>query len=391
MSAGPPVVGHRWVDDEREFERLLAELGASERYALDTEFHRERTYFAKLALLQLAWPGGVAVVDPLAVDVEPLADVLDGPGTCIMHAGAQDLEILRRICGTVPSTLFDTQIAAGFIGYSSAGLGALVSGELGIKLPKADRLTDWLARPLPPAAAEYAASDVAHLLELHDRLVAELTRRGRLDWARAECDLLVARHAEPSEPEQAWWRIKEARSLRGRAAGVAQSLAAWRERKAADVDRPIRTVLADLPLVSMAQRPPRSEDDLRKVRGLDDRHRRGSSAKELLDAVRRGMDLPSDELRVPPADGVDRSKRAAASIVSSWITQRARELEVDPALLGTRSDVEAFLASGTGRLGEGWRADVVGEPLRLLAAGEASVALDGDGHLVLEERSHRRL
>jgi ribonuclease D len=382
-------VPHTWVADDRSFADLVEVLAAAEHYALDTEFHRERTYFAKLALLQLAWPGGIAVVDPLEVDVAPLATVLDGAGTCVMHAGAQDLEILARSCGTLPRVLFDTQIAAGFVGYSGAGLGALVSGELGIKLPKADRLTDWLARPLPPGAGEYAAADVAHLLELHDRLVDDLSARGRLEWAMAECELLRARYAEPPPPERAWWRIKEARSLRGQAAGVAQSLAAWRERRAAQVDRPIRTVLADLALVAMAQRPPRTEDDLRRVRGLDDRHRRGGAARELLDAVRAGLDLDASEVELPPSDTVDRSKRAAAAIVASWITQRARELEVDPAILATRADVEAFLDSGTGRLGTGWRNDVVGEPVRMLAEGRASVALDADGRLVLEERSGR--
>jgi ribonuclease D len=382
-------VPHTWVADDRSFADLVEVLAEAPSYALDTEFHRERTYFAKLALLQLAWPGGIAVVDPLEVDVAPLATVLDGPGTCVMHAGAQDLEILARSCGTLPLVLFDTQIAAGFIGYSGPGLGALVSGELGIKLPKADRLTDWLARPLPPGAGEYAAADVAHLLELHQRIVADLEARGRLEWAIAECELLRARYAEPPPPERAWWRIKEARSLRGQAAGVAQSLAAWRERRAAQVDRPIRTVLADLALVAMAQRPPRNEDDLRRVRGLDDRHRRGGAAKELLEAIRTGLDLDPSDLQLPPSDTVDRSKRAAAAIVANWVTQRARELEVDPAILATRADVEAFLDSGTGRLGTGWRNDVVGEPVRMLAEGRASVALDTAGRLVLEERSGR--
>jgi ribonuclease D len=389
MGAPGVDVPHRWVADERTFADLVAELRRAPAYGLDTEFHRERTYFAKLALLQLSWPDGLAVVDPLAVDVGPLAEVLDGPGTCVMHAGAQDLEILQRHCGTLPRVLFDTQVAAGFVGYSGAGLGALVSGELGIKLPKADRLTDWLNRPLPPGAANYAAADVAHLLELHDRLVRQLEERGRLEWARSECELLRARYAQPTPPERAWWRIKEARSLRGQPAAVAQSLAAWRERRAAQVDRPIRTVLADLALVAMAQRPPKSEEDLRRVRGLDDRHRRGGAAKELLGAVREGLELDPDMVQMPTIDAVDRSKRAAASIVASWITQRARELSIDPAILATRSDVETFLDDGSGRLGDGWRADVVAEPVRMLAEGRASVALDGEGRLVLEERSGR--
>ncbi|MEO7429740.1 MAG: HRDC domain-containing protein [Acidimicrobiales bacterium] len=376
-----------WVDDDAGFAALVEQLAAVDVYGLDTEFHRERTYHARLALLQLSWRGGVAVVDPLAVDVGPLAKVLRGPGLCVMHAASQDLEILDRVCGTVPKRLFDTQVAAGFVGYSSVGLGGLVQGELGVKLPKADRLTDWIARPLGADAIEYAASDVAHLHELHDVLIAKLEARGRRQWAEDECELHRTRAAAAPVPERAWWKIKEARSLRGRAAAVAQTMAAWRERKAADVDRPVRYLLADLAMVAMAQRPPQTEEDLHRVRGLDEGKRKGGAARELLSVVAEGLELDLDEVQVPPSEGVDKSRRAAASLVSAWAAQRARELDIDAAILATRSDIETFLMDGSGRLEVGWRNGVVGEPIRALAAGEASLAVDGAGRLVLETRS----
>jgi ribonuclease D len=387
VKGAPPAPDYRWVDDQAAFEELLAELAAADVYALDTEFHRERTYHARLALLQLASPRTTAVVDPLAVDVAPLAEVLRGPGRCVMHAASQDLEILARVCGVVPSELFDTQIAAGFLGYSSVGLAPLVRAELGRSLPKAERLTDWLVRPLPPDAVTYAAADVAHLHELHDRLVAKLEERGRMQWALDEFEVQRTRAVAPTAPERAWWRIKEARSLRGRAAAVAQALAAWRERRAAEVDRPVRFLLADLALVAMAQRPPASEADLRRIRGLDDGKRKGGTAEELLAVVAEGVEMPLEQVEVPPSESVDRSRRAAASLVSAWAAQRARDLEIDPAILATRSDIEVLLMSGGGRLATGWRHDVVGEPIRALAAGEASVAVDGSGRLLLETRS----
>lgn len=378
---------HRWIGDAKAFEEVLDVLAAEPLYCLDTEFHRERTYHARLALLQLSWPGGIVLVDPLAVDVGPLARVLDGPGTCVMHAASQDLEILARVCGTVPSTLFDTQTAAGFLGYSSVGLAGLVQAELGESVAKADRLADWMARPLPEGATIYAASDVAHLHPLHDNLVEKLESRGRLQWALDECEVQRTRASVPATPERSWWRIKEARALRGRAAAVAQSLAAWRERRAAELDRPVRFLLADLALVSMAQRPPASEADLGRVRGLDEGKKKGSSGRELLAAVAEGVELPLEELHLPPAEGVDRSRRAAASLVSAWAAQRARDLEIDAAILATRSDIESLLMNGGGRLSSGWRHDVMGEPMRALAAGEASLALDPGGRLVLETRS----
>jgi len=378
---------HTWIDTAAGFADLVGELATVAAYGLDTEFHRERTYHARLALLQLSWPGGVAVVDPTLVDVAPLSEVLAGPGLCLMHAASQDLEILVRVCGTLPSRLFDTQVAAGFIGYSSVGLAGLVQGELGLKLPKADRLTDWLARPLAEGAVTYAASDVMHLHELHERIVAKLEARGRLEWALDECEVHRTRPTSGQMPDRAWWRIKEVRSLRGRAAAVAQVLAAWRERKAADIDRPVRFLLADLALVAMAQRPPATEDDLRRVRGLDDGRRKGSAGRELLAVVAEGVALPLEEVQVPPSEGVDRSRRAAAALVSAWAAQRARDLDIDAAILATRADMEALLMGDGGRLSAGWRHDVVGEPIRALAAGEASLAVDGDGRLRLETRS----
>jgi ribonuclease D len=382
-----PAGTHVWIDTDRAFGEVLRELAAAEAYGLDTEFHRERTYHARLALLQLSWPGGTVVVDPLSVDVTPLRDVLAGEGTCLMHAASQDLEILVRVCGTRPARLFDTQVAAGFVGYSSVGLAGLVQGELGITLPKADRLTDWLARPLPDGAITYAVADVQHLHALRERLVEQLETRGRLAWALDECEVHRVRPSSGQVPDRAWWRIKEARSLRGRSAAVAQVLAAWRERRAAEVDRPVRFLLPDLALVAMSQRPPASEDDLRRVRGLDDGKKRGAAARELLGVVAAGLALPLDEVHLPQTDGVDRSRRAAASLVSAWAAQRARDLDIDAAILATRADIESLLMGNGGRLATGWRHDVVGEPIRALAAGEASLAVDGDGKLRLEARS----
>jgi ribonuclease D len=305
-----------------------------------------------------------------------------------MHAASQDVEILERACGSPPAHLFDTQIAAGFLGYGLPGLGTLLHRVLGVSLPKADRLTDWLRRPLPKAAMTYGAADVAHLLDLADALRADLDARERLAWVDEECELLRVRHGTPDDPDTAWWRIKDARNMRGKHAAVAQALAAWRERRAATVDRPVRTVLSDLAIVAIAQRVPSDASELGRLRGLDERHVRGKAADDLLHTVQAGLALDSSEVRFPPGDTVDRSLRAAVTLVSAWIGQLARELHIDPALLATRGDVESLLAGDEGaRLLTGWRADLVGEPIRALIDGKAALAFDGRGNLVLERRS----
>jgi ribonuclease D len=372
---------------------LVEELGSSPRYALDTEFHRERTYWPRLALVQVGWqpvadgPVAVALVDPLAVDPEPLAKVLAGPGIMVAHAASQDLEVLARACQLLPSTLFDTQVAAGFLGYGSASLASLVDRFLHVRLAKGDRLTDWSRRPLSASQVSYAASDVAHLLALTDVISELLTARGRLVWAEEECAALLARPVGTTDPEEAWWKLRDNRQLQGSARAVAQEVAAWRERKAREHDMQPRMVLPDLALLSIAHSPPPTAEKLHETRGIDARYLRGGADQEIMAAVARGRALPNQLLRVAQNDQVSKELRPAVALASAWVAQLARDEEVDAALLATRSDVVEFLSAKPGaRLGQGWRAGLVGAPLRKLADGGASLALDGHGRLLMEDR-----
>ena len=381
----PRRVEFEWVDDAATLDDLVARLVAVPVYGIDTEFHRERTYWPQVALVQLSWPGGgVALVDPLAVDLAPLADLLAGDGLALAHAADQDLEVLERACGAIPARLFDTQLAAGFLGHSTPSLTNLVERLLGHRLGKGDRISDWTIRPLTAAQLQYAASDVAHLHDLHAALVERLTSRGRLVWAEEECERLRTRPRLPQDPDTAWWRVKEARSLRGPSRGVAQELAAWRERQAQGEDRPPRTILPDLALLAIAHRPPTTVDELRAVRGVDGRHLRAGGAQEILAAIERGRSLASDQLRLPPAEEFDRRLRPAVALTSAWIAQLAADLEIDAALLATRSDLQEFLRGDAGaRLANGWRHGLVGEPVRQLVDGRAALAFDGKGGLRL--------
>ena len=380
---------HRWVDDSAGLREVVAALLDAPAYTIDTEFHRERSYYPHLALVQLGWGDEVVLVDPLVVDLAPLAAVLEGPGLAVLHAAEQDLEVLERAAGAIPTRLFDTQLAAGFVGMSSPSLVNLVEKLLGQRLPKGDRLTDWTKRPLSPAQRSYAASDVAHLLELHARLKADLESRGRLTWAEQECEELRIRSRQPQDPDTAWWRLKESRQLRGPARGVAQALTAWRERRAASSDIPPRFVLSDLAVVAIANRPPRSRADLEGVRGLDGRQLRGDAWDQLLQAVEQGQALGPAQLRLPPVDELDRRLRPAVTLVSAWVAQLSSDLEIEQALLATRSDLHSFLRGDPeARLATGWRDELVGAPVRRLVDGQAALAFDGRGGLALEARSY---
>jgi ribonuclease D len=382
----PPT---RMVVDRSDLDELVAAVRQEEFYAFDTEFHTERTYVPDLALIQIAWAGNVALVDPLAVDPEPLGAVFAGPGTAVAHAAFQDLDVLQAACGVVPANVFDTQIVAGFLGMSTPSLSRLVDQVLGLALPKADRLSDWLVRPISERQITYAVSDVAHLLELRTVLTERLHALGRLEWAVAECTEVLGGRSSPRVPEEAWWKLGDTRSMSRKSRGVAQEVAAWRERTAAETNRPRRMVLSDLGLLAISQRPPRSGAELRHTRGVDGRHLAQGRAAEILAAVERGLALPAGQIRMP-ADGRDAPAPAAAvAVCSGLVREIADDLNFDQGLLATRADIAQLLCGEPSRLDTGWRRDIVGAPVRRLIGGEVAAAFDERGHLVLEERSYR--
>jgi len=386
------MTGYRMVDSERGLSEVVDALLEQPRYAIDTEFHRERTYYPKLALVQISWPDDLVLIDPLAVDLAPLAHVLTTDTVAVMHACGQDLEVLELATGTVPVQLFDTQVAAGFLGMATPSLSALHERFLQKRLPKGDRLTDWLARPLSQGQLDYAASDVRHLLQIHDLLTADLTTRGRLQWAADELAEQRERTRSVRDPDEAWRKIKETRHLKASSMGVARAVAAWRERRAAEIDQPVRFVLPDLAIVALAQKRPTSPEQLKGLRGVDDRHLRGDVGRAVLEAVKVGLDDPVTPTPTNRSTEPRRELRPAVALISAWVSQLARELELDTTLLATRADIEAFArGDDDARLRRGWRAEAVGDALSHLLGGDAALAFDDDHGLVLEQRSGQPL
>jgi ribonuclease D len=369
---------YRWIDQQDELESLVDVLLAEPRYAIDTEFHRERTYFPALALVQFAWgdQGDLALVDPLEVDVTSLARLFESDVEAVFHAAQQDLDVLTHAVGAVPRRFFDTQIAGGFVGYGTPSLVAILNGELGVNPPKGDRLTDWLRRPLTDAQRQYAAADVAHLLELRDRLGAQLEELGRTSWVSEACDELRSRPTSGLRPEDAWTRLKDARGLRPRARAIAQALAAWRERTAMERNVPVRQVLPDLAILGIAQRQPSTDRELAQARGVDERFSRGRVAQEILEAVADGR-----RSEPPPArgggDDLERELRPAVTLISAWISQVAKSERIDTSMLATRADLIALLSGDPdARLAHGWRAQLLGDGVRRLLEGRAALTFD---------------
>ncbi len=363
----------RWIDSDDALRAVIDALVDQPRYALDTEFHRERTFFPALALVQIAWPGDLVLIDPLAVDITALADLFNADAEAVLHAAQQDLDVLSHAVGAVPKHLFDTQIAAGFAGYGTPSLGSLLQGEIGVSPAKGDRLTDWLRRPLSADQLQYAANDVAHLLEVRKRLAERLAEQNRLDWVTEAVEDLLARPISGAAPEMAWLRIKDVRSLRPRARAVAQSVAAWREQRAIEVDQPVRHVLADLAIIGIAQRQPERFEDLASCRGVDGRSIRGRLGDEIIDAVRRGLSAEPPEIP-PSSDDLERELRPVVALVAAWVAQVARDERIDPTLLATRADiVSALSGDASSRLRRGWRKELLGAGIEELVSGRAGL------------------
>ncbi|MFM8871629.1 MAG: ribonuclease D [Actinomycetota bacterium] len=385
--AGRPQADVTWVDNDAVLDDAISFLLSQQRYSIDTEFHRERTYFPRLALVQLAAVGRIFVIDPLSVGRSQFARLFDSDATAIFHAAQQDLEVLQHAFGCVPRRIFDTQLAAGFIGYSSPSLSSLATSFAGVNLPKGDRLTDWLRRPLTAAQIDYAAGDVRYLEQIADAIQKSVEQLGRLAWAEGACEELRLRPNGPTDPERAWMKVKDIRTLKGKSRWVAQALAEWREKRAAELDIPVRHVMSDIAIVGVAQKLPKTADDLSHIRGFDGKQAHGSMGRFVIDAVQTGIERSgAGELKMPSSDGddLDRALRPAVTLVSAWVSELSRQKQLDPALLGTRQDIVDLLRKApSARLGSGWRADIVGNDVDDLVAGRAGLTFTADGGLKL--------
>ena len=378
-----PATAHEWIDTDAVLRDFVSASVGCGQYSIDTEFHREKTYFPRLALVQVRARDLTALIDPLAVDMSLMRPLFEGPDLAVLHAAQQDLDVLTQSIGFVPARIYDTQLAACFVGYSSPSLVNLAASLLRVNVPKGDRLTDWLRRPLTTDQRNYAASDVEHLAAMKEIIDRDLQARGRTAWADEACEELRTRPVGPGDPWDAWLRVKDIRTVKGRSRWVARHVARWREERAMDLDIPPRHVLSDIALLGIAQRVPRSLEDLSSCRGVDGRLARGATGEALLDAIDDALDdADKGDLAFPSNDGddLDKSMRPAVTLVGVWVAELARQSDLDPALLGTRRDIVELLSGTSGaRLSTGWRADILGHDVELLVKGRRALTFSADG------------
>ncbi|MGZ5339546.1 MAG: ribonuclease D [Thermoleophilaceae bacterium] len=376
---------------------LAKQAAALKRVAIDTEFVSERRYQALLCLVQVAVPDPDApdgalteVLDPLGdqpPDPGPLARVLADPRVeVVVHAGRQDIAILRRTWETEITNVFDTQLAAGFLGLGNQeGYESLVRKVLDVRLKGSEGFTKWDRRPLTAQQLEYAADDARLLLALGHELERRLSERGRLDWAREECRTLEGSTDERS-PERMYERLPRLGRLSENGRAVALELVRWREDIARSMDRPSGYVLPDQALIELARRAPTNLAGLEQIRGLPAQtmHRRGD---RLIEAIARGREGPAP----PPPPEPPRRDSADAPLVSlaqALVRQRSVEEGVAVELIATQSELSTLVSAlrrgedgDHVRVGAGWRRELVGNELVELVAGRRALSVGPDGEL----------
>jgi ribonuclease D len=370
---------------------------ASGRLAFDTEFMGEGRYRTLLCLVQLAIPASspegertdgsecILVLDPLeeSLDASPLADVLADPEVqIVVHAGRQDVALVRRRLQTEVTNVFDTQVAAGFAGLGAqSSYDSLLSEVLGLRVAKTASFTRWDARPLSPEQVAYAREDVVHLLELAHELERRLRELGRLQWAREECEPLALSNDE-RDLDTVFARLPRIATLGAGARPVARELVAWREQTAAHQNRPVQSVLGDATLIEIAKRRPSSRGELERIRGVG-ALAGGRLAEHLLESVRRGRSLPPEpppQLARGPAPKPDDAPLVALG--EALLRTRAREAGLAYELLAARADLQAVVAAVRGggpeadvRTLRGWRRELAGAELLELLAGGVSLSV----------------
>ncbi|MCY2949075.1 MAG: HRDC domain-containing protein [Planctomycetota bacterium] len=392
MASPGPALAERMIVDKSDFLALVSDLGQCREFAFDTEFVGEDTYIPVLCLIQVATRDALYLVDPIAIqDVTPFWKLVADPAnTVIVHGGREEVRLCRQWSGNPPGNLIDLQITAGMLGMGfPTGMASLVQTVLGHRLSKSETLTEWRARPLTLAQRNYAYDDVRYLLEINDRLNARLAELDRLEWAREE----HARFVELTDPEiiagreERWRKVKGSSQLDRRQLCLLRALHAWRETRAHEANRPVRTVMRDDLLVEISRRHPGRPGDLQMVRGLSKKDIDG-----ILATVEAADAIPEDQWpEVLERDSEATHVQALSGLLQTVFMAMCAEMKLAPGLTCTMGEIRDLLrcrltgpAEPTeGLLITGWRRKHVLP--RLLAVLDGRVAfrlnLESDKHL----------
>ena len=412
MGRGTTPHARMWYSDRmdgtlattpQQVDAIGARIRAAGSFVLDLEFVPEGRYVPELGLVQVAWGDEerpeLAALDPLEVDVRPIAELVgDERIETVAHAAQADLALLAGHYEIRGAAIRDTQIAAAFVGFGDQiGYASLVQHVIGVRLGKGSQYTEWLRRPLSDQQLAYALDDVRYLGRVWSELRARLDERERLHWVVEECELLAATAWRRPPPDESFRRVKGWSGLGRRAQGALRALAAWREHEAQRSNRPTSRILNDRSLLELARSAPASDDGLRSVRGVDGGVIRRHGAA-LMEAIQEGAEHPPE--REPSRAPLSPAGDVWAAALHGLVRARALEAAVAPRFVGPRSEIEAVVrwwiegdrsSPPEIALLQGWRGALVGDSILQWLRGDAALVVDPDAEagIQLEPRSPR--
>ncbi len=372
------------IQDSAALAALCASLAQEAYVTVDTEFIRDKTYWPQLCLVQVAGTSVAAAIDPLAegIDLTPLFELMANPAVLkVFHAARQDLEIFYNLTGTVPTPLWDSQVAAMVCGFGESASYETLAGKLAnARIDKSSRFTDWSQRPLTEKQLSYALSDVTHLRVIYDKLAKRIEKAGRESWVSEEMAVLTDPKTYQLDPETAWQRLRP-RTGNRRFLGILKELAAWREAEAQRKNIPRQRLLKDEALLEAAANAPRSVADLGRMRALSKGMTEGSVGQGILAAVERGTAIPeADCPTLPEKPDVSGGRAALIELLKVLLKAKCDSNDVAQKLVANSADIETLAMEDTPDIHAltGWRREVFGEDALALKRGEVALTVKGD-------------
>ncbi len=386
-----------YIDTPEQLTQACQVLESAKVLCVDTEFHREKTYYPQFALLQIGCHDGVYIIDPITIqDLTPVWDIVLNPEVLkVFHAGRQDLEIILEHAGKLPLPIFDTQIAAALLGYGQqVGFGHLVQRITRKTLAKGESFSDWLQRPLTKQQLQYAADDVIYLMPVYQALKEELQAQKRIAWLDEEQATLTNMDTYLTDKNEVFWRVKGVNKLKPRHLAILRELAAWREEEVRKKDMPRRRLVSDDVLIEIARRDNLSLDVMNRMRGLHAGvvRRFGDTWLKLW---QKGMDCPEEDWpRLAPRKNNTQGTDLRLELLSTLLRLKADEASISPTILANKSELATLASWGNNPFSDppdipclqGWRAELVGNDLLRLLRGEICLRLNpGTGLPVIDD------
>ncbi|MCA8901055.1 MAG: ribonuclease D [Hyphomonas sp.] len=372
------------ITEQSALEDLCGKLAESDFICVDTEFHRETTYWPELCLVQASAPGVEGLIDPLAedLDIGPFLNLIAADNRVkVFHAARQDIEIFNRLIGHPPGPVFDTQVAAMALGYGdSISYDNLIQRVLRRSIDKSSQFTDWMRRPLSQKQLVYALGDVTHLRDAYLIMREKLESTGRMGWVREEMAELEDPAKYDTDPANAWQRLK-LRTPKKDYAAIVAAVAAWREQLAQDLDKPRRRILKDDAIQEIASQKPRSENDYNQLRAVPNGFIRSRHGQGLIDAVNAAMENPDDYApKMEPRQQNAQIPAGAPELLKVLLKHVSEENDVVPRLIANAADIDRIARGETSEdipAMNGWRYEIFGKRAHALLSGKLAVSFEG--------------